>query len=700
MLRLMIQTKTVHVITVIFTFISAVDYRPYLEAAASEGTIKSKKTGLGVIGASGVGKTSVLNLLLNQPPVLKHCSTPVARPLKGIWMIANCNKWKHEESSHILLKSIADCVWKRMKDRESANGSDPTAEQPLPQSPDRKKRRLEVPLTQLPSHSSSNSPSVVPSAIQPTAPSVSVLDVRATAEVAEILKSGQDYECLEDMHFVSVTDSGGQAPFIDIAPSLFPYNSINLVVFKLIDTLDSEIPFTYSIDGVLVDSEKRKITTEQLILAAVSSVSKVTVPKGSRVLRSYESPLCLSIGTHYDVYKNMKNREELKDKKMRLNVLLKDFENVLYEDGDILPLNALSREAETLEIAEKIRELASQYYTEFEVPARWYLFQIAIEEMKTKNEEVVAFSTFLQLGKDHNMCEEETRAALQYLHDLNVCLYYPQILSDVVFLSPQYLFDKISEIMAVSFGEPNVNVVLDSATKKRFKKYGIFTLDLLLRLPSKFLEGLFSADDFLKLMCHLHITAPLSQMNGTYLMPCLLQTIDDPLSDSNLQELVEPLLFTWNKTVPHGLFTSLVSWLVGHTDECSFEMEIFEPQFRNKINFHCPQLACHVVIFECSAFIGLANLCPTFKQNSAIRKIVLEGMSSIVNDFKWLDGVKYPEMGYLCKVPKCKLQCPHLCYSDTSHDVLSCAGTEVSLKQTKAHQAWFDLKGIIIIRVV
>ena len=168
-----------------------------------------------------------------------------------------------------------------------------------------KSASLTVPLSQLPSHSSSNSPSVVPSAIQPTAPSVSVLDLPATAKVAEILKSSQDYECLEDMHFVSVTDSGGQAPFIDIAPSLFPYNSINLVVFKLNESLDSEITFSYSIDGDMVGSEKRKISTEQLILAAVSSKTRVKRPniRGVVSMDSCEKPHCMALGTHYDVYR-------------------------------------------------------------------------------------------------------------------------------------------------------------------------------------------------------------------------------------------------------------------------------------------------------------------------------------------------------------------------------------------------------------
>ena len=66
---------------------------------------------------------------------------------------------------------------------------------------------------------------------------------------------------------------------------------------------------------------------------------------------------------------------------------------------------------------------------------------------------------------------KDVKSALQYQHDLNVCLYYLNVLPDVLFTSPHYLFEKISDILAVSMG--NNQELLDMETRKQLKKAGI-----------------------------------------------------------------------------------------------------------------------------------------------------------------------------------------------------------------------------------
>ena len=664
------------------------DYQPYLEEATKRGTVKSKRTSIGVVGASGTGKTSILRLLLNQPPVYQHDSTPVARPLKGTWMISLGDKRWIQAAPDTLHAAIANSVKDIKKNQQHREQSPSNHEEIFSKSPIRKKRKID------PTDMPSPPPSQTSASSQSTSPlqtrHVSILNLPATKLVAEILDSGKD---LEGFHFVNITDSGGQAPFIDIAPSLLPHNLLNLVVFKLNENLNAKIPFNCSIKGKLVGSEKRNITTEQLIAATVSSKTKIQ-PKSSELFEMPPSH-CMILGTHYDIYKRDKeNLEKLTEKNDRLNVVLKNFEDVLIPNGEdiIFPLDTLSRDDETKKMAGKIRNLTARYNTEKEVPITWYLFQIAIEELKASCEEMISFPEFVQIGKYRNMNEAEVKAALQYLHDLNVCLYYPEILPQVVFTSPQYLFDKISDIIAVSLNESDDDVVLVRKTRKELKNSGIITKDLLTRLPSKFLNDIFSVDDFLKLMHHLHIVTPLSQPLGTYFMPCLLETIDDPIQHLDAS-LIEPLLLSWNSTVPHGLFTSLVSWL----HDSQFEIVKSEQQHRNRITFNFPKKSCQIIIFEYPAFIGLANTCShdIIKRSASIFKIVQEGIGSIVKDFKWLDAVAYPETAYLCKIPECKLKDPHLCYSDDERKYISCSeNSSHTMKQTNAHLVWFEQKGM------
>ena len=664
------------------------DYLPYLEEAAKRGTVKSKRTSIGIFGASGTGKTSILRLLLNQPPVYQHDSTPVARPLKGTWMISLGDKRWIQAAPDTRHAAIANSVKDMKNDQQNIEQSPSNRD---PKSPLSKKRKIDptdIPFP--PSQTSASSQSTSPLQSR----HVSILNLPATKRVAEILDSGKD---LEVFHFVNITDSGGQAPFIDIAPSLFPYNLLNLVVFKLHENLSSDITNNYSIDGKLVSSDERKMSTEQLIAATFSSKTKIRQPemKGLKYSKKFVKPRFMALGTHYDVYKKKKDEEKMEkliDKNDRLDIVLKDFKDVLVQNKDdiIFPLNTLSREedSETQKSVRMIRNLTSEYYIEAEVPITWYLFQIAIEELKTKGEEMIPFLEFVTIGEVHTMNEDEVKAALQYLHDLNVCLYYPEILPQVVFTSPQYLFDKISDIIDVSLNESD-DVVLVRMTREKLKKSGIITKDLLTSLPSKFFKDIFSVDDFLKLIHHLHIVTPLSEPD-TYFMPCLLETIDDPIQHLDVS-VIEPLLLSWNSTVPYGLFTSLVSWL--HDTQ----YEIVKQQYRNLITLNCPKLACQIIIFEYPAFIGLANTCShdTSKRSASVFKIVQEGIGSIVKDFKWLDEVAYPETAYLCKIPECKFKYPHLCYSDEERKYISCsANSSLTMKQTNAHLVWFEQKGM------
>ena len=667
----------------------SIDYNPYLEAAAKDGTIKSKRTGYGVIGASGTGKSSLIDLFLDNRPVLKHCSTPVVRPLKGLWLINRYNQWK-EQSSDLLAQSIAGSVWKRMEDL-TTNTVTHNKDEQFPKNT----RFVSTPAL----HSGSLPTPLVSSSAHVNPTLASILDLPATKQVADILKSGRDYESLQNLHFVNVTDSGGQAPFIDIAPSLYPYSSINLVVCKLNESLESKVNFYYSIDGELVGSEKRNITTKQLITAAVSSKAKSQMPqvKGVVCTKSNVKPQNVVIGTHYDEYLRMKQNKEkmesLEDKNECLEIALKDFEDVLISNGanTIFPLNALSRDKETQSIADRIRKLASQCYTEVEVPVKWYLFQIAIEEMKSKGESVIPFSTFEQLGGNHHMTVDEIKAALEYFHDLNICLYYPHVLPGVVFTSPQYLFDLISKLMAISFHETSVtcDVTLTKATIRQLKN-GIFKKDL---LASFSFDDSCCADDFLKLICHLYIATPLSDPDtplsdpDTYFMPCLLQSCDHP-TDGMRELKIKPLLFTWNNVVPHGLFTSLVSYLTQSRAIC-FQLDRSRTQYRNKLTLICTSYQCQVVMFECPAFIGLATNLPLEEVEDVtnVRSVIQKGMQSVLKLFRQEECLTEKRCAFLCE---CDLEYPHMCCCDDKGKFMTCSeNTGLRVKQTDSHRVWF-----------
>ena len=649
------------------------------------------------MGASGTGKTSILNLLLDKPPVLKHCSTPVLRPLKGIWVIAGVHKWR-EASPNVLHEVVAGSISKiakQDKDENICQSNVKGATSPPPS----KKRKVD-PINANQSDIVEETPiSSSPSTKQNISPNISLDDLPATKKVLSILES-QKYEELANLHFVDVVDSGGQAPFIDIAPALFPYTSVNLVALKLNEDLNSEIEFIYSLDGKMISSQKGRCTTKQLIAAAFSSKAKIEIPKIEGVeYREFDGPKMMVLGTHYDVYEQEKSSfESLEEKNEQLRHTLQDYKSIVIPKNDhsediIFPLNALSRDEEAQHIAKEIRQLISHCHIEVPIPVNWYLFHIAIEELKSQERDIIPISFFYKIGEEHNMEEKEVKSALQYLHDLNVCLYYPNVLPDVVFTSPHYLFGKISNILAVSMGK-NEELLLDMKTQEQLKNEGALKKSMLTRLfSSGFDDDLFSVDQFLELMQHLYIISPLPKA-GTYFMPCVLEADKDSLKkiSHSAEEPLQPLLLSWKNAVPNGLFPSLVTWLMSKGQR-RFKMQSPEKheQYRNNVTFHCPSIACYVSLFEYPTFIGVSSTCdPNFLSRCAeVRDTVLKGISCIVKKFNWTASVANPEEAYLCNMSECSLTSYHLSTPDDEYRLISCSVNGCTAKMTDAHLAWY-----------
>ena len=712
-----------------------VDYKPFLEKAAAEGTVKTRRTNLGLSGASGTGKTSTLRLLTDQEPEYTHNSTSVIQPMelfkdnsphpedeeeesssdldtdsddsdkeqpehepaptvrttKHYLLIANKHKWTFATRNalfHRLANSVVELAHtpEKSKPKEKSKGSMMKKGMFYPFRP----------LKQSASHSAAATAMDDTSSEREHMLTMSFDDLQAAKEILAFIESHKDLKDLGITHFVNVNDTGGQAAFIDIAPALMRYNSINLVLIKLDEPLNGKAQFFYSVRGKRVGTEKRQITTKGLVIAMFSSKMKIQKPQveGLEYSENCGKPQFIILGTHYDKYKQLKGQHEvLEVKDKELLECLRDFKDVLIANGDkvIFPLNTLARDKRSLKLAAKIRKLVTKCYVEAEVPTRWYIFQVAINEIKGSkgNKDIIQFSKLLEIGSLIKIFEEELKAALQYFHDLTLCLYYPNVLPDVVFATPQCLFDKLSEIIGVSLGKCECGI--DFEAKERLQNEGLFEKELLKQLPKGFVDGLFSPEDFLKLMEHLFIA---SHMPGTdtYFMPCVLETAENPI-DNLPPSKVEPLLFTWNGSVPNGLFPSLIMSLK-NDKTIVFEMAHRIKQYRNKITLSCPGLACLITLFEYPSFIGVTHDSDYTERSLKVHKSILNSMNSVVKRFNWTPSTAFPEEAYLCKIGKCKVEYSHLCYSDMERLQLFCSESYLREKQTEAYLAWYNKKGM------
>ena len=575
------------------------DYQQYLDKATEEGVVDTQWSNVSVAGASGTGKTAFSDLLLLNDPVLIHNSTPILHTMdvcivdKESSSTNNSTQTKDKEESsdeeettdnkedvpmktkemsqHTILADSGDeHLWMVAKKddllKTLAEAVHILAEE-VSHCPDRLPPFClegigEASVNTIPK-ATTPTPSTDPDIIgaQPITYTRDKLTARQL--ILELLPKLKQCSAIDLAHWIHLLDTGGQANFIDIAPALFRFNSVNIILHKLDEELDDIANFFYSIDGKVVGREKRNITNAQLLRSLFTSRMGVKPPnlEGLAGVEIVGEAHLVVLGTHYDKYLEKIRKgeisETLENKNDRLHEDFKDFKDYIIEykykpatktTELIFPVNSLSRKKRARQIAKKIRKLVSGCYIRAKIPIRWFLIQIEINELKSSKEDIVVVSTIVSMGYCLEMSKQEVLAALRYFHDLTVCLYFPDVLPDIVFLSPNRLFKKLTELASVTL------TVEDSTFPHRIsdplRQQGIFTRAIFDLFPKGFKADVFTIDDFLKLMEHLLVICRLPD-DVSYYMPSVLESIDNPIED--LEEaffIVNPLCLSWNGSVP------------------------------------------------------------------------------------------------------------------------------------------------------
>ena len=702
----------------LFHFCYFTDYQQYLDKATEEGVVDTQWSNVSVAGASGTGKTAFSDLLLLNDPVLIHNSTPILHTMDVCIVdkaTKNSTQTKDKEESSdeeettdneedvlvktkemaqrtILADSSDEHLWKVAKKddllKTLAEAVHILAEE-VSCCPDRlppfclegiaKASVNTIPKATTPT------PSTDPDIIGAQPITYTRDQLTARKLILELLPKLKQCSAIDLAHWIHLLDTGGQANFIDIAPALFRFNSVNIVLHKLDEKLDELANFFYSIDGKVVGREKRSITNAQLLRSIFTSRMGVKPPnlEGLAGVEIVGEAHLVVLGTHYDKYLKKIRKgeisETLENKNDRLHEDFKDFNDYIVEykykpatktTELIFPVNSLSRKKRAREIAKKIRKLVSGCYIRAKIPIRWFLIQIEINELKSSKEDIVVVSTIVSMGYCLEMSKQEVLAALRYFHDLTVCLYFPDVLPNIVFLSPNRLFKKLTELASVTL------TVEDSTFPHRIsdplRQQGIFTRAIFDLFPDGFKADVFTIDDFLKLMEHLLVICRLPD-GVSYYMPSVLESIDNPIED--IEEaffIVNPLCLSWNESVPVGVFPSLTQYLLGPTSD-KFEPNTKAINYRNRVNLYFKATLHKVVMFEMPHFIGIAHTAPP-SESSLILSQVYNGIHHIVRTCNMKEEICHPTQHYLCRIEGCPNPSkPHLCRITADNNTLVCS---------------------------
>ena len=251
---------------------------------------------------------------------------------------------------------------------------------------------------------------------------------------------------------VQVADCGGQSQFHQILPIFVKYTTLYIFVCKLNEALSTHPMVKYNVAGKeICDPYRSSESYEQILehsLRVIRSEKAKGDGKGSHLI---------IVGTHKDKESECTTETRESKNKRLAEMLLPEFKGEVkyYRQRPskefIFPLNAQFPGEEEEKIAAEIRRLISvECEAEaVDIPLQWHALEALLEDLtKAFGRDVISKEECFAAAKDlHFEDESALNAALQYLDQLNLIYYYPDILPGVVFASAQVLLDKVTELV-------------------------------------------------------------------------------------------------------------------------------------------------------------------------------------------------------------------------------------------------------------
>lgn len=516
-----------------------------------------------VVGPSGVGKTSLIYLLLSKPPPHLRTSTGCAeRPVQVIRISGEGGKWEEIDLKKMVAEAVPVLCERLGKMKNEMSDKVPTEQE-------KKGGVVE----------SANVEGVVKGEIHEPEDTFESQFDRAIHEVMGNLidlitnykqssnKQNQlvkKMQCLLERQMICVTDTGGQQAFWDLIP-IFKYDtSATLFVHRLCDKLD-DLPCNdlYKAGGIVGPSGQRAtLTTAQAFKVMLQG------------LHPGETNSKIAIfGTHRDV----PGEETVDTKNKRFaNIVPSSFTNNMIYCGAkmnklIFEVNSKNPTPEDEGVAEKLKEEIEKSAHVFAVPVWWYILEMVLEELASiLGRQVFSKQECENVANKLGFEMHELDAALDFFDKLNIFFYKKNILPDVVFTSSQVPLDKVTELVEKQY---DLKVDTNKSSNKpvegkwvTFRDKAIITVDHLAEFPNHYgtSEGIFTAEKFLMLLKGILVVAPISK--SEYFFPSLLSMVPDDKVNTLLmkpQHRVAPLLIEFsNGCAPPGVYCCMVCHLI------------------------------------------------------------------------------------------------------------------------------------------
>ena len=513
-------------------------------------------------------------------------------------------------------------------------------------------------------------------------------------------KKSQSFEAASDIFgtdWIYFIDSGGQPHFHNLLPHFVHGISVALFVHRLSRKLDDyPIVEYFEKDQSLAAPYESPLTTEDTLKCLVRSMQSHTVDG--------KKPKLVFIGTFLDEIR--KSMETLPEKNEKLLTLLTtDFvDQLVFCTKDlrvpelIFPLNAKNPDDNEQRVCTKIRlAVESSHSRKVDMPIWWFVLEIILKELSNKlGRKVFSKRECLEVAYWLGISDDALDVALQFFHYQHIFHYYPGILPNVVFSSPQVLLDKLTELVKDAYfmrgnSSSSSEQALDpvSGSWMKVRNQGIVTLEFLSSFKQhyQFEDNLFTPPDLLKIFMKHFILTPLSTdelhhvVDFTsplikYYMPSLLDVLPPSKLENHrtFSSSAFPLLIQFPNGWPRaGVFCCLQVYLI-QQKKWRLVLKNRKPKLitQNCVMLFPPESTCIVTLIDAFSYFEIhvqaeprvcQEDCPKIKDD------ILSGIHASCKILRYHND--QPHLSFFCL---CSLSCTNP-YS---------SGSSLSLKQRHA----------------
>ena len=411
------------------------------------------------------------------------------------------------------------------------------------------------------------------------------LDVISSSLQSLNLEELESY--MKDTWTLYMSDTGGQPEFQELLPVLVSGPALFFLVFRLDKDLYRKytIEYLHPTTGESVVPFEGSFSMAEMILQSLASVA-------STRMQSFvedQTPKIVFVGTHKD---QLKSQEEILKVDKELQRIVKTTEAfregmvVFASESQLLHAvdNTSEDDADFCKVRVTVEKIAQSPFYRIRTPFSWLMLGILLSRSQKR---VMSYDDCLQNGKECGIkSPADLDHALWFLHHrVGIIRHFQSVpaLQHVIIKDPQYIFDKVTELIVNTFTFEKANMF--SNTIEDFQKKGIFPLSVFEQISTGY--NILTSSKFIALMEHLHVIAPLHEggVVTKYFLPCALTHADLP-PDTEEGSVVPPLLVTFDSGYcPRGVFGSLVVDLMKKKKETSkFTWEFEQDKiYRNQV---------------------------------------------------------------------------------------------------------------------